>query len=323
VQNQTTLSDFTNYAYSGSCDKKAILELVKLRPIDRLQDYPGPADQQEVFSLPTSQASIRLWKTSDSRLAGYALSLKGQSFASLAFEYLSEFANGNLGDEMVSWGEQSFRNNYQGQATELVTNIRADDQHRMRLLKRHAFRLLPERILKLARLLAEPIPPPVLSPGFEIRPLAGDSQVAAWVAMHRAAFGTQNMTLEYRQAWMSVEDYDPQLDLVALAPDGSLAAYVFASIHPEENSLCGQKTGYTDPVGTHPLYRRRGLCRALLLTALQLLKNRGMEIAYLSTSSENIAVQRVAQSVGFRVVSGWDRYAKEFSKDEDEHFDVD
>jgi hypothetical protein len=38
-----------------------------------------------------------------------------------------------------------------------------------------------------------------------------------------------------------------------------------------------------------------------LLTGLGRLKGRGMETAVLGTSSENIAMQQVATSVGFRV----------------------
>jgi GNAT superfamily N-acetyltransferase len=61
--------------------------------------------------------------------------------------------------------------------------------------------------------------------------------------------------------------------------------------------------GYTDPVATHPAFQRRGLARALLLTGLCLLKQRGVNTVVLGTSSENVAMQQVANSVGFRVQS--------------------
>ncbi|MBE0699797.1 MAG: GNAT family N-acetyltransferase [Anaerolineaceae bacterium] len=154
----------------------------------------------------------------------------------------------------------------------------------------------------MERDLSEPIPLPQVPPGFIIRCLAGDEE-AAWVMLHRAAFATQNMTLAYRQAMTQSPDYDPQLDLVAAAPDGSLAAYVFGSIRYEENEQTGLKIGWTDPVGTHPDYQRRGLARELLLECLRRLRERGMQTARLGTGSWNSAMQRVAQTAGFRILN--------------------
>jgi ribosomal protein S18 acetylase RimI-like enzyme len=79
-----------------------------------------------------------------------------------------------------------------------------------------------------------------------------------------------------------------------------LAAYCLCTISQEENALTGNKVGYTDPIGAHPDFQRRGLSRALLLTGLRLLKERGMERAALSTWGGNIAMQKTAESVGFQ-----------------------
>ena len=69
--------------------------------------------------------------------------------------------------------------------------------------------------------------------------------------------------------------------------------------------------GYTDPVATHPAFQRRGLARALLLTGLQLLKQRGVDTAVLSTWGENTAMQQTAKSVGFGVQSTTILFAKQ------------
>jgi hypothetical protein len=44
-----------------------------------------------------------------------------------------------------------------------------------------------------------------------------------------------------------------------------------------------------------------GLARALVLSGMRLLKERGMKSAHLGTSGENIAMQKTAQSVGFNL----------------------
>jgi len=88
-----------------------------------------------------------------------------------------------------------------------------------------------------------------------------------------------------------------------VAPDGSPAAYCLCQIDREENRRTGRQDGYTDPVATHPAHRRLGLARSLLLAGMALLRDRGMRCARLGTSSENLAMQRAAKSVGFAVES--------------------
>ena len=103
----------------------------------------------------------------------------------------------------------------------------------------------------------------------------------------------------------------PELDLVAVAPNGDLAAFCVCQIFPDDTPRAGgKKEGWTDPLGTHPAYQRRGLAKALILTGMQLLKDRGIDTALLGTSSTNIAMQRTAESLGFRHVSNTLWYSK-------------
>ena len=75
--------------------------------------------------------------------------------------------------------------------------------------------------------------------------------------------------------------------------------------------------GHTDPVAVHPEFRRRGLARGLLLAGAQLLKERGMELAMLSTSSDNKAMQKAAEAAGFRVYSKRIWFSKAIPKNND------
>ena len=155
----------------------------------------------------------------------------------------------------------------------------------------------PVRTLTFSRSLSEPIGEPQLPAGFEVRSATGEQEAEALAALHRAAFGTEHMTVEERLAMMRVPEYDPALDLIAVAPDKSLAGYCFCSISHEGGSCLG----HTDPVATHPRFQRLGLARALMLTGVRRLKERGAEKAMLGTSSENTAMQRAAESAGFRL----------------------
>jgi mycothiol synthase len=90
---------------------------------------------------------------------------------------------------------------------------------------------------------------------------------------------------------------------VAVASDDSLAAYCVCWISAEENALTGRKDGHTDPIATHPAYQRLGLAKALVLTGLSLLKDRGIQTARLGTARDNLGMLRTAESLGFRIVS--------------------
>jgi GNAT superfamily N-acetyltransferase len=151
----------------------------------------------------------------------------------------------------------------------LDTNCRDSDTKRVALLERHGFVMRDTRVLRMVRALDKPIPVPQVPAGFCVRHVAGEHEVEALVALHRAAFGTENMTVQERLAMMRVPEYDAELDLLAIAPDGGFSATCMCSISQEENERSGRNEGYTDPVATHPHYQRQGLARALLLTGLR------------------------------------------------------
>ena len=170
------------------------------------------------------------------------------------------------------------------------------------------------RSLHMVRSLDKSIPTPQVLAGFSIRHVTDEQEAKALVVLHRAAFGTENMTVEERLAMMRVPEYDSELDLLVSAPDGRFAAYCTCSISQEENERTGRNEGYTDPVATHPDFQRRGLAQALLLTGFHKLKQRGMDTAVLGTSNENTAMQRTAKAVGFRVQSTKIWFAKPVSQ---------
>jgi len=97
------------------------------------------------------------------------------------------------------------------------------------------------RSYHMVRSLAEPIPRPHAPSGFLISHVTSEQEAEALVALHRAAFGTEHMTVEERLAMMRVPEYDAELDLLAIAPGGRFAAYCLCSISQEENNRTGQK----------------------------------------------------------------------------------
>lgn len=279
--------------YAHPADLPLLLDFVRaIRSPERIAEYPSLVDLGELLPLPEIQQNTRLWFSPTGEMLAYAFV---DTFDNLQCEFAASSVQ-PLGAEVVAWAVEIVKTRG---ATSLDASCAADNQPALAFLRAHGFLLQPEETWHYLRLLAQPIPAPLLPPGFKIRPLHGEAEAAAAAALHRAAFGTEHMTVEHRLAMMRTPEYAPELDLVAVAPDGQLAAYTMVSISAEENARTGRKNGYTDPVATHPAFQRRGLARALLLTGLQMLKARGMETARLGTASDNLGMQKAAESAGF------------------------
>ncbi len=283
----------TSRIYSTAQDLLSIIELLNIaRPVEQLADYPNSVNLQELMQSITVQANTNLWFDGD-QLTAYALV---DEYNNLLFDCQPDQLD-LLGNEIVEWGLNHVHND----AETLDTNCRASDTARVEFLESHGFTKTPTETISMRRDLGQPIPAPALPTGFTIRSIKGEEEAQALAELHRAAFGTDYVTTEVRQTWMRVPDYDPDLDLVAVAPDGTFAAYCMCSISNEQNEVTGKLEGQTDPIATHPRYQKLGLAQALLNTGLRLLKERGIKTAKLGTSSDNIAMQKTAHAVGFYI----------------------
>ena len=296
------MPSFTSRPYSHPQDLPTLLDLLNaVRPAEWSNEYPNSADLQEAMARSSIRERTRLWVDDRGHLAAFAFVL--EPYNNLVFEVAPE-AELEIENKIITWGMKcATRPSDLGAEDSLDTSCREDDLRRVALLERQGFRQLDQNTLQMARRLDQPISPVRLPEGFTIRAIKGEQEVDAIVVLHHSAFGTSNMSREERLAIMRAPEYDPALDLVAIAPDNRFAAYCTCSILAAENKRSGMKIGHTDPVAVHPDFQRQGLARTLLLKGAQLLKDRGMDIAILSTSSDNHAMQRAAESAGFRVYS--------------------
>jgi ribosomal protein S18 acetylase RimI-like enzyme len=302
---------FVHRPFRGPADLQAMLALVGERPPQWITEYPFIVDLQEITGTPEGQASIRLWEDTSGSPVGFSL-LDGTS---LAFEISPRVPFDDLAGQIIHWAMQKLTSAGESPASpaELVVAGREEDLRRMAFLERQGFVAQPVRTLRFMRSLEEPLPEPALPEGFLIRPMAGEEEAGAWVALHRAALGTENMTVDFRLAMMRTPEYDRELDLVAVVPDGRLVAYVMCHFSSEENRLRQQTVGYTDPVATHPDFQRKGLSRALLLAGFGRLKQRGMQFAEVATWGENTAMIKTAESAGYRVYSSSIFFSRDIS----------
>lgn len=251
-------------------------------------------DFEETIQLDSVRARTRLWEN-DGKLIGFAYV---DDFNNLRFEVEPQSRSAQLENEIIAWGLDCMkkRNAETSQNDTLDASFLVENTWQIALLQRSGFAQENLRSLHYARTLNEPIPEHPLPPGFSLRCVKGEDEVENLVTLHRAAFGTENMSVEERLAIMRAPQYERELDLLAIAPNGELAAFCICGIEDEN-------IGYTDPIGVHKNYQRLGLGKAVLSAGLQALKQRGIERAELGTSSENIAMQQLATAMGFVVIS--------------------
>jgi mycothiol synthase len=285
---------------AGPTDRPLLAALLRAIPNNR--EYPGVEDLGDLLEDTAIDRvrDTRLWLAPD----GSALAM-----AWLRPEYNTLFFHlhpsaGPVADELLRWGagRAAEAGGERGEPLRLLARANSDNPARVALLRRHGFSQEDWFVPHYERPLASPIDPPALPEGFTIRHVAGEGEVEDYVALHRAAFGTEVMTAEARLRSMREPTYEPELDLVAVAPGGELAAFVVGWIDHEEQARSGRRVGWTDPVGTRPQYQRLGLARALLNEACRRLQERGIEVAATGTGSWNAPMLALAEATGYREV---------------------
>jgi ribosomal protein S18 acetylase RimI-like enzyme len=262
----------------------------------RLPHTPPLVDFEEQIQLPAVRANACLWEQ-----AGEIIALAYvDGFNNLWFEIDPNHPSDELEKAIMAHGIACIKKHITGtgESPTLDFCCDANDLERLGFAKRFAFDLEPVRTLRYVRDLHRDLETIPIPHGFWIRCVAGEQDVDALVALHRAAFGTENMTDAERLAIMRAPAYIPELALVAVAPNGSLCGFCICALE-EGNSLMG----FTDPFGVHPQFQKIGLGKAMLNTALHLLKARGARQVALGTSSENLAMQKLAERMGFVLAS--------------------
>ncbi len=152
------------------------------------------------------------------------------------------------------------------------------------------------------------LPAQPLPPGFTIRPLAGEAEVAAYVNLHRAVFESKSMTVEWRTRVLRHPQYLPALDWVVEASDGRLAGFCIGWLA----ACAGDVRGQIEPLGVHADFRGLGLGRALLAAVLSCLGQLGAVDVYVETDRYRDAALTLYETIGFRIIQDLLVYSKAY-----------
>jgi hypothetical protein len=162
-----SLMTYRNRAYAAPHDLHLMIDLlVGVRPAERVADYPGIVDLQELLGLRDVQENTRLW-FADDRLVGWAFV---DSYDNLCFEF-DPRAETDTEDEIVAWGVEYVRRKPHTTHEEVSVDASCaeNDRARINFFERHGFMLQEDRVLHLACPLAAPIAAPTLPSGFSIQ----------------------------------------------------------------------------------------------------------------------------------------------------------
>jgi len=149
---------------------------------------------------------------------------------------------------------------------------------------------------------------PALPDGYTMHQCDADA-IATRAEAHRTAWSAWNSTYSTQQheAMRGLWPYKAMFDLMAIAPDGTPAAY-YQGWYDEAS-----RVGHFEPVGTHPLHRRLGLARALGIELLRRFAAAGGRLATVNPRGDDAyTVARLTYlSIGFTAYGRTHTYTKQ------------
>lgn len=258
---------------------------------------------------PNPREHIRLWHDGDGQLVGYAV--LGED-PSLDWQVSPEHEWSGIETEVMAWAETRLtelrKRDAQRWGGNLVSGARQDNAGRISFLEQHGFQycgVFAE--VNMLRSLDEPIPESALPTGCEVRAVAEAGEISKRAAAQREVWHpwtVGKVSDDDYARFMRLPGYHRDLDVVAVTPDGVIAAYVNGWIDPVN------RIGDFGPVGALPAYRRQGLTRAVLLEGLRRMQARGMDRVCVSTVASNTPALRLYESLGFKVVNKYLDYVR-------------
>jgi mycothiol synthase len=148
------------------------------------------------------------------------------------------------------------------------------------------------------------LPAPELPDGFRFVPAMLYEDADQRADVHYNAFNPSRMTGDFYRRFMTAPGYNPELDIVTVAPDGRFASFAMGWIDP------ANKLSVFEPVGTRSEFQHKGLGKATLREGLRRLKARGVETATVCAHATNASNIAFYESAGFKLVNRVYGYSK-------------
>ena len=205
--------------------------------------------------------------------------------------------------EMLDIAEQKFTKPDEAGRRKLIVWVNAADDSTKRLFTERGYirsKYSAEHMRR--RVLSDPtsspygIPDSAPKSGYSVRALGDESELPArswlsWKAFHPDEPDEKYEGWEWYKNIQRIPLYRRDLDIVAVAEDGELAA--FCTVWFDDVT----RTAVFEPVGTHPNHQKRGLGKAVMREGLRRAHRLGATLA--TVSSYGAAAHALYESMGF------------------------
>jgi mycothiol synthase len=289
---------FNSRPYRDS-DLQALCDLLNIcSAVDKLEEHITPEQMARHLASPLIDRynDQRVWEDSDGRVMAvvevWILPFESNIESRFNFRVHPDVRATNIGSDLIAWVTEHTREaaHKQGLPAVLAGRVAEHDAYSTGVLEKHGFRIVRYGF-RMARPLDEPLPAPVFPEGYTLSHVQTEEDVERWVDCFNHSFidhwGFFPTTVEQHKLNMEGPDYKPEQDLVAVAPDGTFAAFCYCSIDNAGNTQREKSEGWINVLGTRRGHRHKGLGRAMLLAGLQHLKDAGADVAKLGVDAEN------------------------------------
>ncbi|WP_345300441.1 GNAT family N-acetyltransferase [Candidatus Villigracilis affinis] len=252
------------------------------------------------------QDVITLWEENGQIVAVLNPDGSGEAF----FQIHPAFKNDGILSEMLNVAEQKLPNLKENGKKELIVWVNAADDSTKQLFTQRGYsrsKFLAEHMRR--RFFTQPIPDSVSQSGYAVRALGDESELPArswlsWKVFHSDEPDEKYQGWEWYRNVQCVPIYRRDLDIVAVAPDGDLAA--FCTVWFDDIT----RTAVFEPVGTHPNHQKRGLGKMVVSEGLRRAHKLGATLA--TVSSYSPAAYALYDSMGFKEFDLLEPWVKEW-----------
>ena len=236
---------------------------------------------------------VMLWELNGQIVAVLNPDSPGEAFFQIHPAYQNEISM----SEMLDVAEAKLAKTKDDGKKELLVWVNAADEATKRLFTERGYvrsKFLAEHMRR--RFFSTPVPDSTTPSGYTVRALGDEDELPArswlsWKAFHPDEPDEKYEGWEWYRNVQRVPLYRRDLDMVAVADDGELAA--FCTVWFDDVT----RTAVFEPVGTHPNHQKRGLGKAVITEGLRRAQRLGATLA--TVSSYGQAAHALYESMGF------------------------
>lgn len=249
---------------------------------------------------------VTLWQAKGQIMAVLNPDSPGEAF----FQVHPAYHGPALLSEMLDVAEQKLPVSKENGKKELIAWVNAGDAVHKEILTYYGYvrsKFKAEHMR--SRSFFQPIPDPIPPTGYTVRALGDESELPArswlsWKAFHPDEPDEKYQGWEWYRNVQRVPLYRRDLDIVAVAADGELAA--FCTVWFDDIT----RTAVFEPVGTHPSYQKRGLGKAVMNEGLRRAQKLGATLATVSSYTDG--AHALYESIGFKEFDLLEPWIKEW-----------